>query len=609
MTDRVERLMPRRARSAAPARRRVSAILYADVAGYTQLARHEENWTLDALGAARERFATGTHQRAGRIVATPGDAVLAEFSSVTEAVLCAVDTQRHFSRDPLISPAGQSLNFRVGLHVAGVVADGTDILGDGVNIAARIAEVADPGGICISADVYDQVQDKLDLLLSDLGQVMLRGGERRSHLYRIDVAAENNNAGEITRIRAGTVHLVPYRPSVAVLPFSNLTRDYAEDHVVEGLTDSLIEALASSRWFYVIARSSSFQFKGANADLREVGRALGARYIVQGSFQRLGSQIRVSTQLIEANTMRLLHSNRFESSFVDAFSMQDAIALQIAATVEPGIITEAGETRAPMPGDANALDMVLRAYSKLWEMTAEGVAISVPYLHAAIAADATISQAHAGLAIAATLEIYMGWTHDPAASIKTAYEAASRAVTLDRADAWAHMALGVVNLQMNKAGEAVTNLKTAVRLNPSLSVAYGFLAHAMIFGAHLDEAETLLRLALRLSPRDLMLAYWLDGLSMVHLTADRYDDAIHWAQRAVQENARWPGGWRVLAMAHAHLDHSGAAAEALTQMLKLQPNFSLDYARRVWPFQDESRFIANIAALQKAGWTGGESHA
>lgn len=606
MTANIERLEKHGSRRATAAQKRNSAILYADVAGYTQLARRDEGWTLEALAAARDRFAASVVSRAGRIVATPGDAVLAEFSDTTNAALCAVDMQQKFSRAPLLSPEGQPMQFRVGLHLADVVPDGSDILGDGVNTTARIAEVAEPGGICISAHVYERLRDKLDLLVSDLGNVMLRGDERRSRLYRIDVAAENDDVGGAAIVRRGTMHLIPYRPSLAVLPLSNITGDNSDDHIVDGLTDTLINTLSSSRLFYVIARSSSFRFKDADENTREIGRALGARYLVQGSFQRVGHEVRVTTHLVEAQTSRLLHSHRFEGRFIDAFAMQDAIALQIAATVEPGLISEAGEATAALPVDANALDMVLRAYSKLWEMTPDGVAAAMKYLRAAIDAAPSMSRAYAGLANIATLEIYMDWTQDPASSLTTAHEAATRAISLDRTDAWAHMALGVVNLQMSRPMEAVDHLKTAVRLNPSLATAYGFLAHAMIFGGRLEEAQTLLRLALRLSPRDVLLAYWLDGLAMVHLTANRFEDAVFWAQRTVRENPRWPGGWRVLAIAHAHLDDAGAAAQALSRMLAVQPNFSLDYARRLWPFSDGTRFASNIAALRKAGWTEGQ---
>jgi adenylate cyclase len=584
-------------------RRRV-AILYADAAGFTQLASREEDWTLGALTIARERFAAAIAPRGGRVVATPGDAVLAEFASAADAVVCAIDAQRQFSWKPLISPQGQLLQFRIGLHLAGIFDDGADILGDGVNVAARITEMAEPGGIWVSAGIYEQVRDKLDLLCSDLGEVMLRSMEQPARLYRIDVAAESDAQADAPEVRRGSVHLVAYRPSVAVLPFSNLAGDSADDHVVEGITDTLINALACSRWFYVIARSSSFRLRSSALSVREMGRVLGARYVVQGSFQRDGRNVRVTTHFIEAASEKLLHSDRFEGSFVDAFSMQDAIAMRIAAAVEPGVMsTEAAKEARPVSANPSALDRVLRAYSRLWEMTPQGLTEAVVHLRAAVAADDTISQAHAGLALAAIQQVYMGWADDPQRQLETAHAAATHAIRLDRADAWAHVALGNVYMQTNEVEQAIAMLRTAIRLNPSLALAYGFLAHAMIFAGRLSEAQTLLRLAIRLSPRDFLLAYWLDGLSMVHLMGERFHDAVYWAQRTTQENPHWPGGFRVLAIVHAHLGDREAARKALTRMLELQPNFSLDYIRRIWPFHDPAFFEANMKGLRAAGWT------
>jgi class 3 adenylate cyclase/tetratricopeptide (TPR) repeat protein len=601
MTAEIAPFVPKEPR--ANAGRRVAAIMYADAARFSQLMGSEETWTLTALSAARRQFGSAIGSHGGRVVSMPGDAVLAEFGSVEAAVRSAVAAQRAFLGGPAVSPNHQSMQFRIGLHLADVVADGDDILGDGVNTAARIAELAEPGGICISAGVYEGIHNKLDLLLSDLGDVPLRGLDRQARLYRIDVVAEES-VREGDEIRQGTVQLIAHRPSVAVLPFSNLSATGDDDHIADGLTDTLINALSCSRLFHVIGRSSSFRYRNTGLNVREVGRGLGARFLVQGSVQRLGANFRVMTHLINSATGALMHSHKFEGNFVDAFSMQDTLALQIAATIEPGIILarRSEQARSATP-NVTALDHALRAYSKLWEMTPSGVEIAKWHLNEAIAAEPSLSQAHTGIALAAILEVYMGWTQDPESRLKTAGEAAILAIRLDGADAWAYMALGNVYLQSHDVDQAIAMFKSAIRLNPSLALAYGFMAHAMIFTDKISEAQSLLRLAMRLSPRDLLLAYWLDGMAMAHLLSGRLDDALYWAQRTTQENAQWPGGFRVLAIVQARLNHLTAAREALERMLQLQPNFSLAYMRRIWPFRNAAHFESSIAGLRAAGWT------
>ncbi|HEY2068846.1 MAG TPA: adenylate/guanylate cyclase domain-containing protein [Rhizomicrobium sp.] len=604
MTADVERLVTKAERERRNARR-LAVILYADGADYTALSNLEEDWTLGALAIARSRFSGAILSRAGRVIATPGDAILAEFASVTEVVLCALDIQRQFSRSPLISPLGNLLQFRIGLHIADVFADGSDILGDGVNIAARITEVAEPGGICMSAGIYEQVRDKLDLLCSDLGDTSLRGIEKHARLYRIDVGAEDDAGPGGRETRPGSVHLVTYRPSVAVLPFAVLGGDGTDDHVADGITDALINALSSSRWFYVIARTSSFRFRTATPNLRDVGRSLGVRYIVDGTFQRVGDEVKITIQLSEAATGRLLKPFEFIERVASAFSMQETIAMRIAAVVEPGVMRSEGGNAMRHASDPGALDHILRAYSRIWELTPDGIAAALPHLQAALAIDDTISQAHSGVALASIIETYMGWAADPLATLKIARDSAAHAIRLDRTDAWAHMALGIVTLQTNEVETSVGLFRAAIKLNPSLAMAYGFLAHAMIFEGRLSEALTLLRMAMRLSPHDPVMYYWLDGMAMADLMSGRFAEALHWARRATQENPAWPGGFRVLAVAHAHLGNREAAAESLARMLELQPNFSLDYIRRIWPFRDAALFDTNLEGLRLAGWNGG----
>lgn len=593
--------IPLRPPCSSDASRRLATIMYADAVDFTRLAGREEDWTLQAIANSRRRFVRNAALQGGRVRGTPGDAILAEFPSVSGAVTAAVETQRELSAVPLISPAKALLQFRIGLHLAEIVDHSDDILGDGVNLAARVAAAAEPGGIRLSAPVYDQICHRLELLCSDMGELSLKNVERPVRLYRVDLAPETMAGSH--GVRQGSVLLVPYRPSVAVLPFADPGRRETEDYIADGVADALINALSRSRWFYVIARSSAFRFRDSSADIREIGRALGARYIVQGSLQRAGAKLRVVAQLVDSASAALLCSHAHDGDLADVFAVQDAFAQRIAAAVEPGVLkTEAAAKAAILSANSGALDHVLRAYRRLWEMTPEGMTEATAHLQTAVAMDGTVQQAYVALAMAAVLDVYMGWAENAVDRLKAAREAAINAMRLDCEDAWAQMALGLVCMQTDAVDDAIGLLRTSIELNPSLSLAYGFLANAMIFDGQLSEAESLLRFAMRLSPSDPMLMYWQDGLAMVHHLAGRNAAALHWARLATQQGPYWPGAFRTLAIIQGLNGDSEAAARALARMLELQPNTSLNYLRRIWPFRDRNYFETNLRGLRAAGW-------
>jgi adenylate cyclase len=577
--------------------------MHADIAGYTGITGAEEQWTVNAIAEARKRFADRIGAHGGRIVSTPGDAVLGEFASVSEAVIASMEVQQAFAREPLVSPGGRPVQFRIGLHLADIYPDGHDILGDGVNLAARIESSADPGGVCFSGAVYEQIRDKLDILCSDLGEHSFKNVARPIRIYRLDIPPDHDDDGEpVQKVRAGSALVVPYRPTVAVLPFANLSGQPDGTYLADGITDSIINSLSRSRWFLVIARTSSFQFR-ANEDVRSIGRQLGARYILQGSVLREGQKVRVITHLNDATLGHLVQSHRHEGALSDIFNLQESIAMQVASTLEPEVLHAQSAFNARYATTSyTAVDHVLRAYAIIWEMTPATTRDAMQHLHAALSIDPSVPQAHIGLAMCATFDVYMGWTDDPERRLVEAQSYATEAVRLDRNDAWAHMALGIVGMQTNSVEDAVRHLKHAIHLNPSLALAYGFLATAMVFAGHAHEAHDLLRLATRLSPRDAFLVYWLDSMSMVHLMEGRLSEAEHWAERAVRESPGWPGGHRMLAIIRGLEGRTQPANEALQAMLRLQPNISEAYLARILPFRDPAHFETCLEGLRRAGW-------
>lgn len=590
------------------ARRRLAAVMFGDVVGYSRLVGAEETWTLATLAAARRLIAERVAAAGGRVVSTPGDAVLAEFPSAVDAVRCAVIVQRRLAERLSPSPRGSRLDFRFGLNVGDLVVQDDDIMGDGVNIAARLQTVADAGGVVISGTVYDQVRDKLDLVCMDLGEQSLKNIRYPVRLYRVDMtpgALLDRGADDMAPSSAPSTLVLPDRPTIAVLPFVNLSRDPQRDYLADGITEGLVNALAHSHWFFVIAHNSTLAYRGRPVDLRVVGRELGARYVVEGSVQFDGERVRTSTQLSDATTGFLVWSDQHDCTLQDCFAIQDAIVQQLAASIEPRLLLAEGDRSIrDRRADPDARDWVMRAYAQLWRMDRAAADEARGYLRRAAEIDPGYAQAHMGLAMANVLAVYMGWIAAMDAALEEAEREARRAVSLDAGDAWGHLALGFVCLQTRRLDEAIAALRRAIDLNPSFAMAYGCLAQALIFAGEPAEAAPLLRTAMRISPRDPFMVYWEVAMAMVHFMEARYDDGADWARRAVRERAWWPGGHRLLAICLALGGRPAEARQALEQMLKLQPDFSRAYLQHLLPFRKPEDFDRYVAGLQAAGWTG-----
>lgn len=591
-----------------PARRRLAAVMFGDVVGYSRLVGAEESWTLATLAAARRLIAERVTAAGGRVVSTPGDAVLAEFPSAVDAVRCAVIVQRRLAERLPASPRGSRLDFRFGLNVGDLVVQDDDIMGDGVNIAARLQAVAEAGGVIISGTVYDQVRDKLDLVCMDLGEQPLKNIRYPVRLYRVDMtpgALLDRGADDMAPSSAPSTLVLPDRPTIAVLPFVNLSRDPQRDYLADGITEGLVNALAHSHWFFVIAHNSTLAYRGRPVDLRVVGRELGARYLVEGSVQFDGERVRTSTQLSDASTGFLVWSDQHDCTLQDCFGIQDAIVQQLAASIEPRLLLAEGDRSIrDRRADPDAHDWVMRAYAQLWRMDRVAADEARGHLRRAAEIDPGYAQAHMGLAMANVLAVYMGWTAGMDQALEEAEREARLAISLDAGDAWGHLALGFVCLQTRRLDEAIAGLRRALDLNPSFAMAYGCLAQALIFAGEPAEAAPLLRTAMRISPRDPFMVYWEVAMAMVHFMEARYDDGADWARRAVRERGWWPGGHRLLAICLALGGKMAEARQALEQMLKLQPEFSRVYLQHLLPFRRPEDFDRYVAGLRAAGWTG-----
>ena len=343
--------------------RRLAAILAVDVAGYSRLMGEDEEGTLAALRAVRRELGDPkiTEHR-GRIVKTTGDGLLAEFASVVDAVRCAIELQREMIARNAATPAERRIEFRMGINVGDIIIEDGDIFGDGVNIAARLEALAEPGGICLSAAAHEQVRDRLHIAFDDLGEQQVKNITRPVRTYRVALGASSRAA-----VPAGAPLPLPDKPSLVVLPFLNMSGDPEQDYFVDGMVEEIITALSRIRWLFVIARNSSFTYKGLAIDVKQVGRELGVRYVLKGSVRKAGERVRITAQLLDATTGTHLWADRFDGPLEDVFELQDKVASNVAGVIEPTLqAAETARSAGRPTSDLTAYDLYLRAYAMFW---------------------------------------------------------------------------------------------------------------------------------------------------------------------------------------------------------------------------------------------------
>ena len=398
--------------------RRLAAILAVDVAGYSRLMGEDEEGTLAALRAIRRELGDPKiKEHRGRIVKTTGDGLLIEFASVVDAVRCAVETQREMATRNAGIPPERPIEFRMGINLGDIIVEDGDIFGDGVNIAARLEALAEPGGICVSRVVRDQARDKLDFSFADMGEQQVKNIARPVRAHRILVAAETVAPASAGDPITTSGRPVAQKPSIAVLPFANMSGDVEQEYFSEGITEDIITNLSRNRAFFVISRSTSFTYKGPAVDVGKMARELGVRYVVEGSVRRAGNRVRITAQLIDAETGHHLWADRYDRELADVFAVQDEIAQSIAGAIAPGIISaEIRHAQLKDPGQLGAWDRTVRAHWHIRRFTQSDLAEARRLLEEAVALDPTNSMALADLAFAHHFESVFGWGEAPAES-------------------------------------------------------------------------------------------------------------------------------------------------------------------------------------------------
>ncbi len=579
--------------------RRLAAIMAADVVGYSRLIRADEEGTITALKILRADLVDPTlAEHNGRIVKLMGDGMLAEFPSVVDAVRAAVETQQAVAEHNATLPEDKRIEFRVGINLGDVVIDGDDIQGDGVNLAARLEGLAQPGSICISGGVYEQVRDRVDWPFEDLGDREVKNISRPVRVWQWSPSA---SSAEIPRTTDASLPL-PDKPSIAVLPFDNLSGDPEQEYFADGITEDIITALSRLRWFLVIARNSTFVYKGRSVDVTEVGRELGVRYVLEGSVRKTGNRVRIAAQLVDATTGAHHWAQNFDRDLDDIFELQDDITQSVTAAIEPKLVAaEGARSRSRSPQDLNAWELVAHAMDHYGRMTKSESETAIKLLRSAVRRYPDYGPAHSLLAFALLLSDHMGLMPD-GDDYNDAAELARRAAQLDNEDPWAHLALGYLALTNRRTDEALRAYKKALELNPNFTTAHGFLGWALAVDGQSDEAIPYLEMALRLSPHDPMKAQFYGSMNIAHYQAFRYDEAVEWGRKATMERPDNMGVWRIFCASLAQAGRTEEAKEAMATLRKLQPNLSIAWIEQHVPYTERA-MPHFIEGMRKAGLT------
>jgi adenylate cyclase len=552
------------------ATRRLAAILAADVAGYSRLMGVDEEGTLERLKALRRQLLDPKiAEHKGRIVKTTGDGLLVEFASVVDAVRCAVAVQQAMPERNVGVAADSCIEFRIGVHLGDVIVEEDDIHGDGVNVAARLEALAEPGGICISDDAFRQVRGKIEAEFADIGEQSLKNIARPLRVYRIGPSAATEQPATLP-----TALPLPDKPSIAVLPFQNISGDPEQEYFADGMVEEIITALSRIRWLFVIARNSTFTYKGQAVDVKQVGRELGVRYVLEGSVRRAGERLRIAAVLIDAVTGAHLWADRFDGSLQDIFDLQDEVAHSIAGVIEPTLqIAEIRHSAERPTNDLTAYDLYLRARSVASTYEREHLAQALDLLEQAIAREPRYGLA---LAVAATYRVDLenyDWTDDreEEANRRAAVDLAREALSVAADDPGV---LGRAAMVLGRFGEdidaALALIDRALVLNPSFAFGWYWSGWLRLFAGRADLAIQHFETSMRLNPRGHR-GFHLAGVGMAHFVNHRFEEAVALLRVSLEEVPAFAPTYRTLAACCAHMGRLDEAQTILKRLTALTP--------------------------------------
>jgi adenylate cyclase len=576
--------------------RRLAAILAADVAGYSRLIGADEEGTLARIKALRaEMIDPKIAGHKGRLVKTTGDGLLVEFASVVDALRCAAEVQTALAESNAPLPPDRRIEFRIGIHQGDIVVEDGDIFGDGVNVAARLEALAEPGGICISARVREDAVGRLDLAFADIGEQSLKNITRPVRVYRVRPASASPSAGEALPL--------PDKPSLAVLPFQNLSGDPEQEYFVDGVVEEIITAISRLPWLFVIARNSSFAYKGKSPDLRQVGRELGVRYVLEGSMRKAGNRVRISGQLIDTATGAHIWADRFDGALDDIFALQDEVASRVAGAIEPKLRQSEIDRASRKPTQSlDAYDLYLRALALRYQYTEESMREAIVLLERALAIDPSYAPAAALIGSCRLNQRSHGLGKVSDLEIGEAVRLASRAIEAGKDDPdtlW--MAANTLLFFTGERATAANVVDRALNLNPNSAHAWMVRGLASLQDRP-DRAIEAFKHAMKLSPLDPLggRAFTL-GLAVAHYTAGRYEEAIEWADRSLAAQPDYRPAMRIKVISCAYLNRIDEARDWLERMLKIDPGLTIAGLKATMPPMSTERFARYAEGLRKAG--------
>jgi adenylate cyclase len=513
-----------------------------------------------------------------------GDGFLIEFASAVQAVNCAKAIQEANSHLPL----------RIGIHVGDVVVQGDDLMGDGVNVAARVEGIAEPGGIAISRQVYDQVRDKLELGFVDKGEIELKNIQRPVQVFVIGGAKVKGPA---------TLLPLPDKPSIAVLPFQNMSGDPEQQYFADGICEDLITALSKVSWLFVIARNSSFAFRDERLDIRTIGAKLGVRYLVEGSVRKAGGRVRLTAQLIDGASGNHLWADKFDGALEQVFDLQDQITASIIGAVEPKLrTTEIARASRKRIDSLDAFDLVLQALPKQAAMTNEGLATAIDLLDQAIALSPSYSEALAYGAWCRALRPLHGFSPDPARDFREASDLAKRALSSDPDDALALRCAGITVVLVDRDYQSGWDLmERSLRINPNAALTWGLCGWISMWAGEPERGITEFEKAIRLSPFDQWISNYSNGMAFSLNTSGQFEEGLRWARKCMQENPLWVASHRQLIAALSLNGRLAEARESADRYRTLDPNFRVFTWAKNTPFRRTSSQERLFAALVEAG--------
>ncbi|MBT8369253.1 MAG: adenylate/guanylate cyclase domain-containing protein [Deltaproteobacteria bacterium] len=575
-------------------KRKLTAILSADVEGYSRLMGNDEVTTIRTLTSYREVVSSVIQQHRGRVVDMVGDNLLAEFASVVDAVQCAVEVQHTLKSRNAELPDHRKMEFRIGINLGDVVLEGDRIYGDGINIAARMESLAESGGICISGTVYNHIENKMSVRCQYLGEQTVKNITKPVRVYRVQL--ESETVASTTGEKEAAALPLPDKPSIAVLPFANMSGDQEQEYFADGITEDITTEVSKISGLLVISRNSTFTYKGKAAKAQDVCLDLGVRYVLEGSVRKAGERVRITAQLIDGRSGGHLWAERYDRGLVDIFAVQDDVTEKIVRALELNLAGSVGGRPARVETDTpEAYDCVLRGREQYRLYSKDGNASARQLYERAIELDPNYAAAYAGLAGTYLHEWFLG----SSAALDQAFELAQRAKKLDQSLPLVHEALSSIHLFKKQHEEAIGAARQWVEIEPSSADGYANLAGILQFAGEPEQVIVLIEKAMRLNP--FYPFYYTLYMGQAYLSMRRYEEAIEVIKRSVVRNPESLHAHLYLAACYGHLGKNARAREELTEVSRLHLDFSTTWVQTFMPYKRTSDLDMLVDGLHKAG--------